>query len=124
MQKKHYVYCNYNDTSMASINSNMALLRIRNHSMIIYNKVLDNRARLAHHPFTYKITCFHQVFDEILYYMIYIYTYYIYYLVEKTIFKSMLVRLRKRRLEVTYKIAFWKTLQNSQENTCTGVSSQ
>ena len=33
----------------------MALLRVRNHYMITYNKVLDNRGRLMHHPSTYKM---------------------------------------------------------------------
>ena len=33
----------------------MALLGVRNHQMITYNKVLGNRARLTHHPSTYKI---------------------------------------------------------------------
>ena len=28
--KKNYVYCDYNDTSMTCINSNMALMRVRN----------------------------------------------------------------------------------------------
>ena len=56
-KKQRYVYCNYNDTLMTYINSNMTLLRLKCHWMIIYNKVLDNRAGLAHHPFTYKIHC-------------------------------------------------------------------
>ena len=55
MQKQDYVYCDYNDTSMTDVNSNMALLRVRNLSVIIYNKVLDNRERLVHYPSTYKI---------------------------------------------------------------------
>ena len=38
------MYCDYNDISMIYINSNMTLLRVRNHYMIIYNKVLDKRA--------------------------------------------------------------------------------
>ena len=56
-KEQRYVYCNHNDTLMTYINSNMTLLRLKSHWMIIYNKVLDNRAGLAHHPFTYKIHC-------------------------------------------------------------------
>ena len=51
-----YMYCDYNDTSMIYINSNMTLLRVRNHYMIIY-KVLDNRAgpSMTDHPSLYEI---------------------------------------------------------------------
>ena len=41
-KKQRYVYCVYNSKSFAYINSNMALLRVRNHQKIIHNKVLDN----------------------------------------------------------------------------------
>ena len=61
-KKQHYVYCDNNDISMVYINSNMALLRVRNQEMIICNKVLDNRARLGHHQSTYKIPCKKQPF--------------------------------------------------------------
>ena len=44
-KKQHYVYCDDNDMS------------IRKHYMIIYNKVLDKRAILAHYPPTYKFPC-------------------------------------------------------------------
>ena len=39
-KKQHYVYCNYND-------------------ILIFNKILDNRAILAHHPSAYKISWVH-----------------------------------------------------------------
>ena len=55
---QHYVYCNYSDISMIYINSNMALLKVRNHDMIIYNKVLNNRAILAHHKIPRAIKVF------------------------------------------------------------------
>ena len=45
-KRQNYVYCDYNDISMIYINSNMTLLRVRNH-YIIYNKVLDKRATEA-----------------------------------------------------------------------------
>ena len=32
-------------------------LRVKNHEMITYSKVFDNRARLAQHPSTYKTPC-------------------------------------------------------------------
>ena len=47
----------YNDISMIYINSNMALLSVTNHFIIICNKILDNRARLAHyHTLVYRNT--------------------------------------------------------------------
>ena len=55
MQKQHYVYCDYNGISMIYVNSSIALLRVRNHEMIIYHKVLENRAKLAHYLSTYKV---------------------------------------------------------------------
>ena len=48
------MYYDYNDTWMIYVNSNTALLRVRNHYMINY-KVLGNRAGLAHHQSTYEI---------------------------------------------------------------------
>ena len=45
--------------SMIYSNLNLVLLRVRNHWMIIYNKVLDKSARLMHHPSTYKIPWSH-----------------------------------------------------------------
>ena len=41
------------------IKFNMALFKVWNHYMIIYNKVLDNRVRLVHHLSTYKIPWFY-----------------------------------------------------------------
>ena len=52
MQNQRYMYYDYNDTSMTYINANMAMLRVRNHYMIISNKVLDNKTRLVHYPST------------------------------------------------------------------------
>ena len=49
-KEQYYVYCDHNGTSMIYINSNMALLRVRNHKIIVYNNVLGDRARLTHHP--------------------------------------------------------------------------
>ena len=57
MEKQCYVYCNYKDTRGTYINSSMALLKVGNSKMIIYNKVFDNRARLAQDLATYKIPC-------------------------------------------------------------------
>ena len=65
MQKQHYMYCDYNDTSMIYVNSNIALLRVRNHYMINY-KVLGNRGRLAHHLSTYEIL---NVFNNNIYFL-------------------------------------------------------
>ena len=63
MQKQHSMYFDYNDTSVCYINSNMELLRVRKHQMIIYNKVLDNRARLAYRTSTYDIACYNEVYS-------------------------------------------------------------
>ena len=60
-----YVYCDYDDALITYINSNMGLLRVRNHQTIIYNKVLDNRARMANDPSTYKIPLFYQTKSSI-----------------------------------------------------------
>ena len=65
MQKQHYMYCDYNDTWMIYVNSNIALLRVRNHYMINY-KVLGNRARPAHHQSTYEILNF---FNKNIYFL-------------------------------------------------------
>ena len=46
---------------MIYINSNMTLLKVRNYELVIYNKVLDNRARLVHHPPRHIIPSSHKV---------------------------------------------------------------
>ena len=51
--------------SIIYINSNIVLLRVRNHKSIIYNKVLDKIARLAHDPYTYKIPWYDLLVDII-----------------------------------------------------------
>ena len=58
-KEKNYMHCDFNDPSMIYIKSNVELLRIRNHKILVYNKVLDNRARLTHHPSTYEISWLH-----------------------------------------------------------------
>ena len=40
------------------LNSNMPLLRVRNHKVIVYNKVLGDRLGLAHYPSTNAIDLF------------------------------------------------------------------
>ena len=60
-----YVYCDCDDAPITYINSNMALLRVRNHQTIIYSNVSENRARLANHPSTYKIPLFYQTKSSI-----------------------------------------------------------
>ena len=46
-KKQYYVCWNYNDTSIIYINLNMALLKVKNHYTLIYNKTFDNKLRLA-----------------------------------------------------------------------------
>ena len=43
--QQNYVYFSYNSKSLIHTNSNMALLRVRNHLWIIYKNILDNRAK-------------------------------------------------------------------------------
>ena len=43
--QQNYMYFSYNSKSLIHINSNMALLRVRNHLWIIYKNILDNRAK-------------------------------------------------------------------------------
>ena len=57
MQKQHYVYCDYNNTSIIYINSNKALLSVKKPLNDNLQQGLANTARLAYHPSLHKILC-------------------------------------------------------------------